>query len=164
MIARVTLRCAQSADQIFLRALYVDGHPEFAHLPADIATELIELQLRTQRTAYRTEFPAAIDQIIELAGVSVGRCWTYRSDSELRLLDLAVLSTHRRQGIARSVVAGLRADGVGVRLSVWRHNQAAIRLYEHLGFTVQDEVNGYLNMVCPDRRGIPRGLQPTSGG
>jgi ribosomal protein S18 acetylase RimI-like enzyme len=151
MIGQVTLRCAQPADQPFLRALYVDTHPEFSHLPAAIAADLIQLQLEAQRTGYLTSFPAATDQLIELAGVPVGRCWTHLSNTELRLLDLAVLSSHQRQGIGRTVLDGLQARavqaGVALRLSVWQDNLAARKLYDQLGFVVQDEVNGYLSMV-----------------
>lgn len=151
MIGQVSLRCAQPADQSFLRALYVDTHPEFAQLPPEVAAGLIELQLGAQRIGYLASFPAATDRLIELAGVPVGRCWTHQSDTELRLLDLAVLSSHRRHGIARSVLTGVRthaADaGLTLRLSVWQANLAARRLYDQLGFVVRDEVNGYLSMV-----------------
>ena len=151
MIGQVTLRCAQEADQSFLWALYVDSHPEFAHLPPEVAAGLVELQLRARRIGYLAAFPAATDQLIELAGVPVGRCWTHQSDTELRLLDLAVLSAHRRQGIARTVLTALQAHaadaGVALRLSVWRDNPAASRLYSRLGFVAHDQVNGYLSMV-----------------
>ena len=63
MIGPVTLRCAQPADQSFLRALYVDTHPEFAQLPPHAAADLIELQLGAQRINYLASFPAAIDQL-----------------------------------------------------------------------------------------------------
>jgi ribosomal protein S18 acetylase RimI-like enzyme len=151
MIGQVTLRCAQPTDQPFLRALYLDTHPEFAQLPPEVADGLVELQLRAQRTGYLASYPAATDQLIELAGVPVGRCWTNLSETELGLLDLAVLSGHRRQGIGQTVLDGLHARaaqaGLALRLSVWQDNFAARRLYDRLGFVVQDEVHGYLSMV-----------------
>jgi ribosomal protein S18 acetylase RimI-like enzyme len=151
MIGQVTLRCAQPSDQPFLRALYVDTHPEFAQLPPAVADGLIELQLRAQRTGYLASFPASGDELIELAGTPVGRCWTDLSATELRLLDLAVLSGHRRQGIGRIVLDVLHARavhaGVALWLSVWQDNLAARRLYDQQGFVVQDRVNGYLSMV-----------------
>jgi ribosomal protein S18 acetylase RimI-like enzyme len=151
MIGQVTLRCFQPADQAFLRALYIDTHPEFGQLLPEVAADLIELQLRAQRAGYLASFPAATDQLIEFAQVPVGRCWTDLSDTGLRLLDLAVLSSHRRRGIARSVLTGLQARaaeaGVPLRLSVWQDNLAARKLYDQLGFVVQDEVNGYVSMA-----------------
>jgi ribosomal protein S18 acetylase RimI-like enzyme len=146
-----TLRCAGSGDRSFLRSLYIDAHPEFGQLPPDAAAGVIELQLEAQRGGYLTSFPAAVDQVIEVAGVPVGRCWTHQSDTELRLLDLVVLGRYRRHGIARSVLTGLQARaaqaGVVLRLSVWRDNLAARNLYDQLGFVVDDDVNGYLRMV-----------------
>lgn len=150
MNGQSTLRWAQPADQWFLRALFVGTHPEFALLAPEVAAGLIDLQLRAQASAYRAHYPEAIDHIIELAGVPVGRCWTHQSDTELRLLDLAVLRSHRRQGIARRVLTDLQTSaaegGMPMRLSVWRENAPAGRLYDELGFVQHGQHNGYLNM------------------
>jgi ribosomal protein S18 acetylase RimI-like enzyme len=151
VIGRVRLRCAQPEDESFLRALYVDTHPEFAQLPAAVAHGLVELQFRAQRAAYLSSFPAATDQVIELTGTPVGRCWTHQSHTELRLLDLAVLTGHRRQGIARKVMTSLQtraaAADIALRLAVWQENLGARRLYDGMGFVVSDEANGFLSMV-----------------
>jgi ribosomal protein S18 acetylase RimI-like enzyme len=151
VIGRVRLRCAQPDDESFLRALYVDAHPEFAQLPPAASPGVVELQFRAQRAGYLCSFPAATDHVIELTGARVGRCWTHQSDTELRLLDLVVLSSHRRQGIAGDVLTGLQARaaaaGLALRLAVWQENVAARSLYDRMGFVVADEANGYLSMV-----------------
>jgi ribosomal protein S18 acetylase RimI-like enzyme len=150
-MSRVSLRRAQLDDESFLWALYVDAHPEFAQLPPAVAPGVVELQFRAQRAGYLSTFPAATDQVIELTGTPVGRCWTHQSDTELRLLDLAVLSSHRRQGIARTVLTSLQtraaAAGVTLRLAVWQENVAARALYDGMGFVVGNEASGYLSMV-----------------
>lgn len=151
LTGRVGLRCAKPYDEPFLRALYVDAHPEFARLPPAAASGVVDLQLRAQRAGYLAGFPAATDEIIELACTPVGRCWTHRSDKELRLLDLAVLSSHRRRGIAREVLTGLQTRaataGIALHLAVWHENLAARGLYDRMGFVVADEANGYVAMV-----------------
>jgi ribosomal protein S18 acetylase RimI-like enzyme len=52
--------------------------------------------------------------------------------------NVATRTTHRRQGLARQVVAALvhahAAAGRGVFLMVFQTNQAAVRLYERVGF------------------------------
>jgi ribosomal protein S18 acetylase RimI-like enzyme len=142
----VALRSAGAADDAFLRELFVDSRPEFQLLPA----QLLELQIGAQRAQYRRDHPDATDEIVTLAGDAVGRCWTATDEHELRLLDLAVRSDHRRQGIGRAVL-GLVANraaaaGRAVRLSVWPGNGDARSLYRAAGFTEAGTVGGYVEM------------------
>jgi ribosomal protein S18 acetylase RimI-like enzyme len=79
--------------------------------------------------------------------VAVGRCWSSRSDDEIRILDIAVLTRFRRRGIASQVLRELGAQAVNVglrlRLSVWHANDPAIAMYRNLGMNACGEHNGY---------------------
>ncbi|MEO6700257.1 MAG: GNAT family N-acetyltransferase [Jatrophihabitantaceae bacterium] len=152
MTGPVVLRGTDPGDADFLRSLHLDAHPDLARLPLPVAAAagLVDLQVRAQQSQYRAEFPDAQDQVIELAGVPVGRCWINWAASELRLLDIAVLSGYQGRGIGGTVLRRLcdQADAAGVpfRLSVWQANIDARRLYVELGFVVDGEHNGYLSM------------------
>jgi ribosomal protein S18 acetylase RimI-like enzyme len=87
----------------------------------------------------------------------VGFATTCEIPASLRLAhfwhvrDLFVLPTHRRSGIARVLLASLRAaalDSGAIRLVLQTEedNRAAIRLYEDSGYTV---VRGYCSLMLP---------------
>jgi ribosomal protein S18 acetylase RimI-like enzyme len=142
----VTLRPAVAADDDLLRRLYVDGRPELGRLP----TQLLDLQIDAQRTQYHRDHPSAVDEIVEVDGDPVGRCWTSPVPDGLRVLDLAVLADRQRQGIGWSVlelvIERAAAFGGTVRLSVWPNNLRARRLYLAAGFTETGALGGYVAM------------------
>lgn len=140
----VSLRGTVARDDTFLRGLWLDARPELQLLPA----ELVDLQISAQRTQYLRNHPAAVDEIVELEGEPVGRCWTAGVDGELHLLDLAVRADRRRRGIGRAVldvvIERAAAHGVAVRLTVWSANADARRLYRAAGFTEFGQVGGHV--------------------
>ncbi len=140
MTCQVTLRTAAASDEGFLAGLQADAHPELlaAGLPPAALEQLLDLQRQAQRSEYLARYPDALDQLILADGRPAGRCWTAAGPDEHRLLDLAVHSSFRRQGIAAAVVGGLcqqaLAAGLPLRLTVWQANLAASELYRGLGF------------------------------
>jgi ribosomal protein S18 acetylase RimI-like enzyme len=148
----VSLRTAVAGDDGFLRRLCLDARPELQLLPP----QLVDLQIAAQRTQYRRDHPQAVDEVVELDGDPVGRCWTADADGELHLLDFAVQADRRRQGIGRAVLDVVAdraaARGVAVRLTVWPTNAGARRLYRATGFTEVGEVGGHVVMrLAPGR-------------
>ncbi|HZC53223.1 MAG TPA: N-acetyltransferase [Mycobacterium sp.] len=146
------LRTAVAADDAFLRRLCLDARPELQLLPP----QLVDLQIAAQRTQYRRDHPQAVDEVVELDGDPVGRCWTADADGELHLLDFAVQADRRRQGIGRAVLDVVAdraaARGVAVRLAVWSTNADARRLYRAAGFTDVGEIGGHVVMrLAPGR-------------
>ena len=85
---------------------------------------------------------------------------------ELRFLNLAVIPTFRRQGVAEQLVA--RAIGLGFSkgtrrglLEVRESNQAAQALYKKFGFTVYAKRKSYY--TNPDEDAILMSLDPLTG-
>src|SRR5262245_37510216 len=81
-------------------------------------------------------------------GRVVGFCGFWRVLDELHINNLAVLSEHRRQGIASKILSrvfaeGRRAGASRATLEVRRSNEIARRLYERFGFTVAGVRRGY---------------------
>lgn len=142
----VSLRTAVAGDDAFLRRLSLDARPELQLLPP----RLVDLQIAAQRTQYLRDHPQAVDEVVELNGDAVGRCWTADVGGELHLLDFSVQADRRRQGIGRAVLEVVAdraaARGVGVRLMVWSTNADARRLYRAAGFTEVGAVGGHVVM------------------
>lgn len=78
--------------------------------------------------------------VAEEAGQILGGCMLSDALGEGDISNVAVLKSHRGQGIATSLLTELMQIGVEQRgmqaftLEVRQHNQAAIRLYEKMGF------------------------------
>jgi len=95
--------------------------------------------------------------VVEDGTKVVGFATTMEVPASLRLAhfwhvrDLFVLPTHRRLGIARALLAYVRAaalDASAIRLLLQTEddNDAAIQLYENSGYTV---LGGYCSLVLP---------------
>jgi len=131
---------AATEDDAFLARLFYDVHgPEFAPLglPPASLDQLLAMQFRAQRGGYATEFPNACDHILHVGVERVGRMLVNQTSEEIRLVDIALLSSYRGQGLGERLLRGLcqrAADsGLPLRLSV-RPGNPALRLYERLGF------------------------------
>src|ERR1039458_8725150 len=89
---------AQAADEDFLFELYRDSQAnDFALLPLSAAQRdfLFRMQFQAREAGYHTTFPEAADRIILGGGKRVGRQLVASSEREIRIVDLAVLSTER---------------------------------------------------------------------
>ena len=147
---RLSQRSATVADNDFLLALFAESRPDLALLPEAVRAPLIQMQFDLQRSQYRSNAPDAVDWILELEQDGrtepVGRCYLWQGAAEHRLLDLAILSRWRSQGLGSSVLVRLCADaeqaGVPLRLSVWQANQDALRLYQRHGFVLAGAESG----------------------
>jgi ribosomal protein S18 acetylase RimI-like enzyme len=140
---QVSLRTAVLDDEAFLRRVHAAAHCDgfsLMHLEPEAVAALVRMQFDAQRSQYRAGHPHAVDSLVVADGEPVGRCWTGETAGELRLLDLAVLPAHRRNGIAGSVLDLLleraRAARLPLRLSVWSENAPALALYRSRGIGV----------------------------
>lgn len=97
-----------------------------------------EMQHRAQDSHYRKHYPTAEFLLIEsAAGETLGRVYIDRWPKEIRIMDLALLAEHRRQGIGTQVLSSLIAEasatGKILSIHVERENPA-LCLYRCLGF------------------------------
>jgi len=134
------LRPANPDDQPFLARLYNEVHaPEFAPLglPATALEQMLALQYRVYVTGCAAQFPSAIDKIIEVDGTLAGHVLVDRSETEMRIIDIALLDPYRSQGIGthilRSFIERAAEAALPLRLSV-RYGSPAERLYARMGF------------------------------
>jgi GNAT superfamily N-acetyltransferase len=149
----IDLRPAAPTDEGFLFELYCQVRaPEFAMLilPEEQKAQVIGMQYTAQRAAYQAQFPGSNYEIVLNAGQPVGRIWVDRGESDLFLVDVALLPACRNAGIGTWLIKQLqseaRAAGKPIRSSVFRFNPGSLRFHERLGFRVthQDEVEFHL--------------------
>jgi len=128
-------------DRPFRFRLFCDSRSdEWERLPLDAAIreQLMRLQFEAQIASYRSQFPAARFDIVELADEPIGRIVVDRPGNMLRLVDLVLAPRYRNRGIGTAILAALIDEAQGVRLpvrlAVAVGNEKALRLYRRLGF------------------------------
>jgi RimJ/RimL family protein N-acetyltransferase len=138
-----TLRFRRESDddRAFRYRLFRDSRPgEWERLPLDatFGAQLMRLQFEAQTSSFRTQFPDARFDIVELADEPIGRIVVDRPGTMLRLVDLALVPRYRNRGIGTAILAALideaQAVQLTVRLAVAAGNEGALRLYRRLGF------------------------------
>ena len=100
---------------------------------------------RTAGTA-STTIGTSFDVVL-MDGEPGGRLYVHRGESEIRIVDIALLPEHRGDGIGTALLRDLlnEADAAGKRLTIHvERMNPALRLYDRLGFTVAEDKGAYL--------------------
>ena len=149
----VRLRPVEPSDRVFLVDLYASTREsELALVPWDVTTKraFVEHQFTAQDAHYRTHYPGATLDVIEVDGQPAGRLYVHRGPSDIRIMDIALAPAFRGRGIGTALLNDLieeAADG-GRMLSIHvEQNNPARRLYERLGFEPAGEHGVYLLYV-----------------
>jgi GNAT superfamily N-acetyltransferase len=144
-----TLIPCRPDDASFLAELFSDVRaPEFAPLglPPLALDQLLNMQFQAQTNGYAAQFPLAQDHMIWIGSERAGRFLVNRSATEIQLVDIALLSRFRNQGIGASLLGQLCDEatrtGLPLRLMV-RFGNPAEHLYQRSGFshTGSDGIN-----------------------
>lgn len=148
----ISRRPVRPEDQEFQFTLYASTRQaEIAGFGWSSAQQeaFLRMQFAAQQNWYRTAYPQAAWEIIELEQTPVGRMIVLRGGESITLVDIALLGEHRGKGIGGGLVRDLlqrgRDEKLPVRLQVLKTNPAA-RLYERLGFAKSGEDELYLQM------------------
>lgn len=157
------IRPENANDHDFLVRLHRSTRDDLLRvdLPEQMLEPLLTQQFNAQQRGYRQRFPDAAFSIIEKQGIAIGQLIVHRSNTDIRLVYLALLPQHRRRGYGRSVLLALQEEAavkrVPVRLSVSLQNSAVQRLYALLGWSVISNDGANLEMTwvnpgTPDTR------------
>ena len=96
------------------------------------------MQFTAQRTHYATHYPDAGYKIITLDGADIGRLYVRRTDSDIVLMDIALLPAFRNRGLGSRILQTLLDEASAARLAVTLHveanNPRARAWYERHGF------------------------------
>jgi ribosomal protein S18 acetylase RimI-like enzyme len=147
----VVLRSARAADEGFLFDLYASTRADVAVLDwsTERKTGFLAMQHRAQDTHYRSHFPEARFDVIEINGEAAGRLYVQRSEGEIRILDIALLPRHTGRGIGTTLLRALQAEAEATRkalvLHVEQYNPAR-QLYLRLGFVPVTEQGVHIRM------------------
>jgi ribosomal protein S18 acetylase RimI-like enzyme len=151
----VRLRPVSTHDRAFLVELY--GSTREAELAqvswADGQKEaFLEQQFAAQDHHYRSSYPGATLDVIEVDGSRAGRLYVHRGPSDIRIMDIALAPAFRGRGIGTSLLRSLmhEANASGRKLSIHvEQNNPARTLYDRLGFLPAGEHGVYVLMERP---------------
>src|SRR5687768_1613300 len=106
----VTLRSVRIEDDSFLRELYASTRERELSVvpwPDEQKAAFLQMQFDAQDSYYRTQYPDAKFDIIEIDGVPAGRLYVCAGDGELRVIDIALLPRYQNRGIGTSVMRSI---------------------------------------------------------
>jgi ribosomal protein S18 acetylase RimI-like enzyme len=153
--AAVTLREETSGDIDFVAELYASTREEELR-PVDWSEAqkraFLRQQFELQRAHYRQHYAGAQWLIVLRDGMPIGRLYLKAGSVEVRLMDVALVSAQRGQGIGTALMRGVLryADELGLPVSLHVEPfNPAIRLYERLGFTTRETRGIYCYMERP---------------
>lgn len=154
MIAGITLRPITEADLTLLERVYASTREDELSVTgwsAEQKQQFLHQQFTAQHTYYQQHYEDSRFDVILRDGEPAGRLYVARWDKELRVIDIALLPEHRRQGIGtallRELLAEAHAAGKPVRIHV-EHNNPAMGLYQRLGFQRSGDTGVYYLMEC----------------
>jgi ribosomal protein S18 acetylase RimI-like enzyme len=110
------------------------------------------MQFDAQDAWWREHYADATFDVVVVDGEPIGRLYVHRGEREIRIVDIAVLSERRGEGIGTSLLHALLAEADEVGKSVTIHVERlnpALRLYERLGFELAEDRGVYLFLERP---------------
>lgn len=152
------LRPETDDDLPFLLRLYASTREqELASVPwsPEQKQAFLTQQFQAQRHHYRTHIPLCRFEVLEHGGEAIGRLYLEPRQTQLHIVDIALLPDWRGRGIGTAILQALidtaAETGRGVGIFVEKFNPA-LRLYRRLGFGEIQDTGIYLEMERPPRR------------
>lgn len=151
----IELRPIAEADLAFLERVYASTREEELALTAwsdAQKRDFVAMQFAAQHRYYQEHYTRAAFCVVTRGGQPIGRLYLDCGANELRLVDIALLSESRGQGIGTAILGAVLREaerrGLPVRIHVEMFNPA-LRLYQRLGFRPVDTTGVYYLMERP---------------
>ena len=155
---KLELRPVENSDLAFLRQVYASTREDELSKTGWSPTEkqaFIEMQFDAQHRYYQDQFPSAKFLLIVLTGEPIGRLYKDYRETEIRIVDIAILPRFRGLGIGHKLLQDIldeaRQLGFQVGIHVEKMNPA-LSLYLRLGFEQVADQGVYLLMTWSPRR------------
>jgi GNAT superfamily N-acetyltransferase len=149
----VSLRPVTDADQEFLVGVYASTRAaELAQVDWDDSQKdaFVRWQFAMQKQDYDLRYPDSRQEVILVDDQPAGRIWLGIDDTQIRLLDIALLTEFQSRGVGSYLLQQLideaRRANKPIRHMVFMFNDDAHRFYEQLGFVTTEDVGGYKHM------------------
>lgn len=156
----LSLRTEEVWDDAFLLALYRSTREaemalfgwseEQKHL-------FIAQQFEAQRRHYRQTMAGCSFDVIERRGAPIGRLYVEERESQLHIVDVALIPEERGHGIGTALLQGLIARAAAMNKAVGifvEHANPAQSLYRRLGFVPLGDHGFYIEMTCPSPEAV----------
>lgn len=157
----ITLRPSTDADYDFMRVLYHSvREEEMKHFPLNEEQKVafLDWQFDCQWKHYRAHYPTCDWRVILRDGEPVGRLLVDRWPDQIRIVDIAILSTARGSGLGTMLMNEVLEEGRRANTPVTIHVEVfnpAQSLYQRLGFKQVDSSGAYhLMRWSPDQVNI----------
>lgn len=137
------------ADRPFLLELYASTRQrELDVVPWTDAQkrEFIEMQFHAQDSYYRQHYPDCEFSLLLCDEQPCGRLYVDRRADEIRIVDIALLPSHRNRGIGGALMREILEEARGLKRAVRIHverDNPAMQLYLRLGFLKVGESGVY---------------------
>ena len=152
VLKTIELKAITKADEAFLYEVYRSTKKQEVDLwgwSVEQTQTFLMMQWRAQRASYNRQFPTANHYMIVVDQQCVGRLLIEELPDYHHLIDISILPTYQRKGLATSIIVELlqkaREGNKAVLLRVF-HTNPARHLYERLGFQVVSGDELYLTM------------------
>lgn len=142
---KLELRPVSSANDDFLYRIYAGSRAEEMSLvPWDEAAKqsFLQMQFVAQQAHYQAYFPHASHDIILMEGIPMGRLYVDRRETEIRILDIALLPSARGHGIGSHLLQDLMEESKAANKTLSIHIEnfnPSLRLFQRLGFVKADD-------------------------
>jgi len=152
LFSTIQFRPIQDYDLPFLAKLYASTRQEEMAATGwsekQIA-EFLAMQFSAQHHHYQQNYPNARFDLILDGDDPIGRLYLDEWDDEFRLIDIALIPTHRNRNLGtrllHDVLGRAEAAGKAVRIHV-EHFNPALRWYQRLGFYELEDKGVYCFM------------------
>ena len=104
-----------------------------------------------QQAEYAKSFPTACHEIILVDGDAAGQIRWAELESDVHVIDVGILPSHRRRGAAsavyRRILTHARGAGKPVRCMVTRTNAPSVGFHHRLGFAIESESDTHYFLI-----------------
>jgi ribosomal protein S18 acetylase RimI-like enzyme len=148
----ISYRPLREDDFAFTAGLYASTRTEElmqTGWPEEAKQAFLAQQHRAQHEYYQGHYQGAEWLIVEQDGAAIGRLYLHEADTDIRVIDIALLPGHRGAGIGAALIDDLLASAGARGKSVSLHvepNNPVRRLYLRLGFVAGAVLGAYQRM------------------
>lgn len=142
--SNLDVRLANDNDEAFLESVFFSTREDLLqlNLPATMLELLLRQQYKLQQQSYSQRWPGVQYHIVYAMGLPVGKFMLAHAEKTLHLVDIALLPQARGKGMGSALIKAIqmaaRQHCLAIKLAVENQNWRARKLYEALGFSIEN--------------------------